>query len=92
MHTSEVREVVGIVAPEVGKELLIFIESQKFADDLDSDYFRVGERWGGSAASDGSLFEAVVNMRQKTATMKVLRSIRRRPPLRLYGAIGQHRA
>jgi hypothetical protein len=31
------------------------------------------------------------SMRQKTATMKVLRSIRR-PPLRLSGDIGQHLA
>ena len=46
MHPHEVREVVGIVAPEVGKELRVFIESQKLADDLDGDDFRVAESVG----------------------------------------------
>ena len=43
---------MGVVAPEVGKELRVFIESQKLADDLDGDDFRVAERWGGSACSE----------------------------------------
>ena len=58
---EEVREVVSVVAPEVRKELCIFGESQKFADDLDGEHFRVAERWGGSAASDALLFEPVVD-------------------------------
>ena len=61
MHLPQVREeVVGVMAPEVGKELRIFVESQKFADDLDGEYFGVTERWGGSAASDAPFFEPVV--------------------------------
>jgi hypothetical protein len=36
MHPHEVREVVGVVAPEVRKELRIFVESQELAYDLHS--------------------------------------------------------
>jgi hypothetical protein len=61
MHRSEVREVVGVMAPEVREELRIFVESQKLADDLDCEHFGVAERWGGSAASDAPLFETVVD-------------------------------
>ncbi len=60
MHTSEVREEVGVVTPEARKELRIFIESEKLADDLDGEHFGVAECWGGSAASDAPLFEPVV--------------------------------
>jgi hypothetical protein len=64
MHPQEVREVVGVVAPEIRKELRIFVESQKFADDLYGEHFRVGECGGGSAlsetpeASDAVIYEA----------------------------------
>ncbi len=54
MHPHEVREVVGVVTPEVGEELCIFVESQKLTDDLDGEDFRVAERWGGSACSEAS--------------------------------------
>jgi hypothetical protein len=53
---------VGVVAPEVGDELLIFVESQKFADGLDGDDLRVKERRGGSACSKApEVLDAVVN-------------------------------
>jgi hypothetical protein len=60
MHPQEVREVVSVVTPEVGKELRLFIESQKLADDLDGDDFRVAERWGGSACSEAPEVSDVV--------------------------------
>jgi hypothetical protein len=52
MNHQEVREVVGVVAPEVGKEVRIFVESQELADDLDGEHFGVAERWGGSTCSE----------------------------------------
>ena len=36
MHTSEVREEVGVVAPEVRKEFGVFVEPEELTDDLDS--------------------------------------------------------
>ena len=55
MHSREVREeVVGVVTPEVGEELCIFVESQELTDDLDGDDFGVAERWGGSVCSEAS--------------------------------------
>jgi hypothetical protein len=52
---------VGVVAPEVGKELRIFIESQKLANDLDGEHFRVRERGGGSAPSEApEVLESVI--------------------------------
>jgi hypothetical protein len=52
MHTSEVREEVGVVAPEVRKEFCIFIESQELTDDLDGEHFRVAQRGSWSAPSE----------------------------------------
>jgi hypothetical protein len=48
MHTSEVREEVSIVAPEVRKEFGVFVEPQELTDDLDSKDFGVAERRSGS--------------------------------------------
>ena len=44
MHLPEVREEVGVVAPEVRKEFGVFVEPEELTDDLDSQYFRVTER------------------------------------------------
>jgi hypothetical protein len=87
MHTFEVREEVGVVASEVRKEFRVFIEPQELTDDLDSEYFAVAESRSGSRTLRRPSLATRSSMRQKTATMKVLRSIRRRSPLRLYGAI-----
>ena len=46
MHSPEVREEVGVVTPEVGEELCIFVESQELTDDLDGDDFGVAESVG----------------------------------------------
>jgi hypothetical protein len=53
---------VNVVAPEVGKELCIFVEPQELTDHLDGEHFRVGERWGGSTLSEApELSDAVVD-------------------------------
>src|SRR5829696_8859822 len=54
VHSREVREEVGVVTPEVGEELCIFVESQELTDDLDGEDFGVAERGGGSACSEAS--------------------------------------
>jgi hypothetical protein len=54
MHTSEVREEVGVVATEVGEDLRVFIEPQELTDDLDGDNLRVKECGSGSACSEAS--------------------------------------
>jgi hypothetical protein len=54
MHSPEVREEVGVVTPEVGEELCIFVESQKLTDDLDGEDFGVAEGGGWSACSEAS--------------------------------------
>jgi hypothetical protein len=61
MHTSEVREEVGVVVPEVRKEFCVFVEPQELPNDLDSQYFRVAERGSGSALSEASeVLESVI--------------------------------
>jgi hypothetical protein len=61
MHSPQVREEVGVVAPEVCKELCIFVDPQKLAYDLDGDDLGVAERWGGSATSETTeILDAVV--------------------------------
>ena len=61
MHMHQVREVVGVVAPEVGKELRIFVYPQELTDNLDGNDFRVAERRGRSALSEApEVSDAVV--------------------------------
>jgi hypothetical protein len=55
VYPQEVREEeVGVVTPEVSKELRgVFVETQELADDLDGEDLRVGERRrSGSACSE----------------------------------------
>src|SRR5215212_1022203 len=92
MYVQEVREVVGVVAPEVGKEFRVFVESQKLADDLDGDDFGVAERGGGSAPSEAPEVGNAVVYEAEDGYDEGAKIHKRRPPLRLYGAIGQHRA
>jgi hypothetical protein len=54
VHAPEVREEVGVVAPEVSEELRVFVEAQELADDLDGENLRVEERRGGSAGSEAA--------------------------------------
>ena len=63
MHPQEVREEVGVVAPEVRKEFRVFVESQELTDDLDGEHFGVAERGSGPAPSEApELFlESVVD-------------------------------
>jgi hypothetical protein len=61
MHPPQVREEVGIVAPEVGKELRVLVEPQELAYDLDGQDLRVEERRSRSTLSEASeLSDAVV--------------------------------
>jgi hypothetical protein len=60
MHASEVREEVGVVASEVGKEFCVFVYPQKLADDLDGEQFRVAERGSRSACSEAPEVSGVV--------------------------------
>jgi hypothetical protein len=65
--------------------------AEELAYDLDGEDLRVGDLRRRTALSNVKILDAVVYVRQKTATMKVLRSIRRRPPSWL-GRFGHHRA
>jgi hypothetical protein len=83
---------VGVVAPEVGKELRIFIEPQEFANDLDGDDFGVAKRGGGSTLSEAPEVSDAVVDEAEDGYDEGVKIHKRRPPLRLSGAIGQHRA
>jgi hypothetical protein len=53
---------VGVVAPEVGKELRILVYPQELTDDLDGDDLRVKECRGGAACSKApEVSDAVIN-------------------------------
>jgi hypothetical protein len=54
MYLPEVREEVGVVAPEVHKEFGVFVEPEELTYELDSQYFRVAERGSGSALSEAA--------------------------------------
>jgi len=61
MHVQEVREEMGVVAPEVRKELRVLVYPQELADDLDSEDFGVAERGSGSAPSEApEVLESVI--------------------------------
>jgi hypothetical protein len=84
---QEVREEVGVVAPEVGKELRIFVHPQKLAYDLDGEDLRVAQRWGGSATSETSeILDAVVYKAEDADDEGVKIHWKRPPSLRLVWA------
>jgi len=61
MHMHQVREVVGVVAPEVGEELGVFVYAQELTDNLDGEDFGVAECRGRSAFSEASeVLDAIV--------------------------------
>jgi hypothetical protein len=61
MHPPQIREKVGVVAPEVRKEFRVFAYPQELAYDLDGKDFRVAERRSGSACSEApEVLELVV--------------------------------
>jgi hypothetical protein len=88
MHTSEVREEVGVVASEVPKELFVFIYAQKLADDLYGKHLRVAQRGGGSTCSEAPEVLDVVVYEAEDSNDEGAKIHNRRPPLRLSGAIG----
>ena len=92
MDEAQCGKPLAVVPSEVAVECLVGVQTEELSDDLDGEDLRVGEFRGGAALAQGSsVFEPLVYVRQKTATMKVLRSIRRRPPLRSV-PLSQHRA
>jgi hypothetical protein len=61
MYPPQIREEMGVVAPEVRKELRVLVEAQELTYDLDGDDLRVEERRSRSTLSEASeLLEAVV--------------------------------
>ncbi len=93
IYPHQVREEVNVVAPEVGEELRILVESQELTDDLYGEHFGVAQRWGGSTLSEApEVSDAVVDEAEDGDDEGVKIHKRKRPPLRLSGAIGQHRA
>jgi hypothetical protein len=83
---------MGVAAPEVRKELRVFVEPQELADDLDGKDFGVAERGSGSAPSEApEVLESVI-YEAEDGYDEGAKIHERRPPLRLSGAIGQHRA
>jgi hypothetical protein len=87
MHVQEVREEMGVVAPEVRKELRVLVYPQELADDLDSEDFGVAERGSGSAPSEApEVLESVI-YEAEYGYDEGAKIHKRRPPLRLSGAI-----
>jgi hypothetical protein len=82
MHTSEVWEEVGVVAPEVCKELCVFVYSQKLADDLDGEDLRVAQRGGRSAPSEMTEVLEMVVYEAEDGYDEGAKIHERRPPLR----------
>ena len=77
MHHQEVREEVGVVAPEVEEELFVFVYPQKLADDLYGEHLRVEKRRGRSAPSEISeVLESVVDEAEDSNDEGALRSTR----------------
>jgi hypothetical protein len=87
MHPQEVREEVDVVAPEVRKEFCVFVESQKLTDDLDSEDFSVAERGSGSTLSEAPEVLKSVIYEAEDRYDEGAKIHKRRPPLRLFGAI-----
>ncbi len=82
MHQQGAQEEVeDVVASEVPEEFCGFEYSQRLADDLYGETFRVAQHWGRSPSSDApEIVEWVVREAEDEATMMVLRSIRKPPP------------
>jgi hypothetical protein len=75
MDEAQRRKPLRIMPSEVAVGCLVGVEPKELSDDLDGEDLRAGEFRGGAALAQGSLvFEIRSSMRQKTETMKVLRS------------------
>jgi hypothetical protein len=89
VHLGEGGEPLGVVPSEEEVNALVGIDAEELADYLYGENLRVRELWSGTTLADGSLLD-LVSIRQKTETMKVLRSIRR--DLLRFDWFGHHRA
>jgi hypothetical protein len=78
---------VDVVAPEVREEFCVFVEPQKLTDDLDGEHFRVAQRGSGPTLSEApEVLKSVVDEAEDRYD-EGAKIHKRRPPLRLYGAI-----
>ena len=84
MDLAKSWEPFAVVAAEEEIDSFVGVYAEKLSDDLYGEDLSVGELRSGTALADAAPSLSRSSMRQKTATMKVLRSIRRRPPLRLW--------
>ena len=80
VHPQEVREEVGVVAPEVRKELCILVYPQELTDNLDSDDLGVEERGSGSACSEASEVSDTVVYEAEDGYDEGAKIHRKRPP------------
>jgi hypothetical protein len=85
MHPQEIGEQMSVVAPKVGKEFCIFIESQKLANDFDGDDFRVAESRSGSTCSERPEFSDAVVDETEDGDDEGVKIHQRRPPFASVG-------
>jgi hypothetical protein len=79
---------VNVVALEVGKELCVFVYPKELTDYLDGEHFRVAQRRGGTTPSEAPEVSDAVVDEAEDGHDEGAKIHKRRPPLRLYGAIG----
>ena len=91
MYLEKCREPLCVVPSKVAVECLVGVETEELSYDLDGEDLGIRELGCGSATSDAAPFETVVDEAEDGHDEGALRSIRRRPPLRLV-LLGQHRA
>jgi hypothetical protein len=83
MHTSEVREEVGVVVSEVSKGFCVFVETQELTDDFDGEGFGIAERGSGSTRSETPELSNAIVDEAEDCYDKNAKIHNRRPPLRL---------
>jgi len=81
MHLTEGGKPIGVVTAEEEVDVLVRVESQELAYDLDGEDLRIGELGGGSAASEAQPLDSVV-YEAKDGHDEGAKIHERRPPLR----------
>src|SRR4051794_24318802 len=82
MDLRQGREPLFVVPAEVGVEVLVGVDAQIFADDLDGQDLRVGELGGRVALAQLSSFKPIVDEAENGYDEGVKIHEKRRPPLR----------
>ena len=80
-------EPFALVAAEEEIHSFVDVYAEKLSDDLYGEDLSVGELWSGTALADAAPFEPVVDY-AVDGHDEGARSIRRRPPRYVFGAIG----